>query len=94
VFPCDDATISRSALNDALRSNSEFVLTDNSESMGFAERQSIVAYDLRTIVACPLRKRKVQAARPREHSRYRRHHQGRGFWELFISIPVDACCLA
>src|SRR5882762_7355667 len=59
----DDATISRSALNDALRSNSEFVLTDNSESMAFAERQSIVAYDLRTIVCLPLRKRKVQAAR-------------------------------
>ena len=59
----DDATISRSVLNDALRSNSEFVLTDNSESMEFAERQSIVAYDLRTIVCLPLRKRKVQASR-------------------------------
>ncbi len=59
----DDATISRSVLNDALRSNSEFVLTDNSESMDFNERQSIVAYDLRTIVCLPLRKRKVQSAR-------------------------------
>ena len=63
----DDATISRSVLNDALRSNSEFVLTDNSESMEFAERQSIVAYDLRTIVCLPLRKRKVSAAR-HEHT--------------------------
>ena len=59
----DDATISHSILADALRSNSEFLLTDNSQSMEFAERQSIVAYDLRTIVCLPLRKRKVQTAR-------------------------------
>ena len=59
----DDATISHSILADALRSNSEFLLTDNSKSMEFAERQSIVAYDLRTIVCLPLRKRKVQSAR-------------------------------
>jgi len=59
----DDATISHSILTDALRSNSEFLLTDNSQSMEFSERQSIVAYDLRTIVCLPLRKRKVQSAR-------------------------------
>jgi serine phosphatase RsbU (regulator of sigma subunit)/pSer/pThr/pTyr-binding forkhead associated (FHA) protein len=59
----DDATISHSILADALRSNSEFLLTDNSQSMDFSERQSIVAYDLRTIVCLPLRKRKVQTAR-------------------------------
>ena len=59
----DDATISHSILADALSSNSEYLLTDNSQSMEFAERQSIVAYDLRTIVCLPLRKRKVHAAR-------------------------------
>jgi len=59
----DDATISHSILTDALNSNSEYLLTDNSKSMEFADRQSIVAYDLRTIVCLALRKRKVQAAR-------------------------------
>jgi phosphoserine phosphatase RsbU/P len=61
----DDATISHSIVADALRSNSEFVLTDNMQSAEFEERQSIVAYDLRTIVCIPLRKRQVQAARDR-----------------------------
>ncbi len=59
----DDATISHSILEDALRSNSEFLLTDNSQAIEFEERQSIVAYDLRTIICIPLRKRPVQAAR-------------------------------
>jgi len=59
----DDATISHSILEDALRSNSEFLLTDNSQSIEFEERQSIVAYDLRTIICIPLRKRPVQAVR-------------------------------
>ena len=59
----DDATISHSILEDALRSNSEFLLTDNSQAIEFEERQSIVAYDLRTIICIPLRKRPVQAPR-------------------------------
>ncbi len=59
----DDATISHSVLADALRSNSAFLLTDNSQAVEFAERQSIVAYDLRTIICIPLRKRQVQTAR-------------------------------
>ena len=60
----DDATISHSILDDALRSNSEFLLTDNSQAIEFEERQSIVAYDLRTIICIPLRKRPVQAKNP------------------------------
>ncbi len=59
----DDATISHSILADALRSNSAFLLSDNSQAAEFAERQSIVAYDLRTIICIPLRKRQVQTAR-------------------------------
>ncbi len=59
----DDKTISHSALEESLRSNSEFLLTDTGSSMDLAQRQSIVAYDLRTVICIPLRKRQVQATR-------------------------------
>jgi serine phosphatase RsbU (regulator of sigma subunit) len=56
----DDTTISHSILDDALRSNSEFLLSDTSRSLDLAGRQSIVAYDLRTVICIPLRKLQVQ----------------------------------
>jgi serine phosphatase RsbU (regulator of sigma subunit) len=56
----DDTTISHSILDDALRSNSEFLLTDTSDSLDLSGRQSIVAYDLRTVICIPLRKPQVQ----------------------------------
>ena len=56
----DDTTISHSILDDALRSNSEFLLTDTSRSLDLSGRQSIVAYDLRTVICIPLRKLQVQ----------------------------------
>jgi len=59
----DDKTISHSALDESLRSNSEFLLTDTGSSSDLAARQSIVAYDLRTVICIPLRKRQVQATR-------------------------------
>src|SRR6266852_5348461 len=59
----DDKTISHSILEDALKANSEFVLTDTSQSLDLAGRQSIVAYDLRTVICIPLRKPLVQASR-------------------------------
>lgn len=59
----DDKTISHSILDDALKSNSEFVVTDTSSSLDHAERQSIVAYDLRTVICVPLRKLQVQTVR-------------------------------
>jgi serine phosphatase RsbU (regulator of sigma subunit) len=62
----DDKTISHSALEESLRSNSEFLLTDTGSSMDLAARQSIVAYDLRTVICIPLRKRQVQAARDQQ----------------------------
>src|ERR1700735_151795 len=43
----DDKTISHSALDESLRSNSEFLLTDTGSSMDLAARQRIVAYDPR-----------------------------------------------
>jgi len=59
----DDKTISHSILDDALKSNSEFVITDTSQSLDLAGRHSIVAYDLRTVICIPLRKPLVQATR-------------------------------
>src|SRR5438132_4764491 len=59
----DDKTISHSILEDALKSNSEFVTTDTSRSLDLAGRQSIVAYDLRTVICIPLRKPQVQTTR-------------------------------
>jgi serine phosphatase RsbU (regulator of sigma subunit) len=59
----DDKTISHSILDDALKSNSEFVITDTSQSLELKGRQSIVAYDLRTVICIPLRKPQVQATR-------------------------------
>jgi len=59
----DDKTISHSILEESLRSNSEFLLTDTSSDTNLAGRQSIVAYDLRTVVCIPLRKMQVQATR-------------------------------
>ncbi|HUK26089.1 MAG TPA: SpoIIE family protein phosphatase [Terriglobales bacterium] len=58
----DDKTISHSILEEALKSNSEFMLTDTSQSLDLAGRQSIVAFDLRTVICIPLRKPQVQAA--------------------------------
>src|SRR4030081_1280683 len=59
----DDKTISHSILEESLRSNSEFLLSDTSQSLDMAARQSIVAYDLRTVVCIPLRKVHVQSFR-------------------------------
>jgi phosphoserine phosphatase RsbU/P len=59
----DDKTISHSILEESMRSNSDFLLTDTSTDLDLAGRQSIVAYDLRTVVCIPLRKMQVQATR-------------------------------
>jgi len=59
----DDKTISHSILDEALKSNSEFLFTDTSQSLDLAVRKSIVAYDLRTVICLPLRKPQVQTTR-------------------------------
>ncbi|PYX90493.1 MAG: serine/threonine protein phosphatase [Acidobacteria bacterium] len=59
----DDKTISHSILDEALNSASEFLVTDTSQSLDLAGRHSIVAYDLRTVICVPLRKRQVQTKR-------------------------------
>jgi serine phosphatase RsbU (regulator of sigma subunit) len=62
----DDKTISHSILEDALKSNSEFLITDTSQSLDLAGRHSIVAFDLRTVICVPLRKLQVQTSRGAE----------------------------
>src|ERR1700694_3079178 len=59
----DDTTISHSILDEGVKSNSEFVITDTSQSLDLAGRNSIVAYDLRTVICIPLRKPQVQTTR-------------------------------
>ena len=51
-----DETISHSILAEAAESASEFMVTDTTQVTGLAGRQSIVAHDLRMVVAIPLRK--------------------------------------
>ncbi len=59
----DDTTISRSVLDGALTANSEYLVTDTSQDMQVKERQSVVAFDLRTVICMPLRKPIVQTSR-------------------------------
>ena len=59
----DDKTISRSVLDGALTSNSEYLVTDTSQMLDVQQRQSIVAFDLRTVICMPLRKPIVQTSR-------------------------------
>src|SRR2546422_1518073 len=59
----DDKTISRSVLEEAFTSNSEYLVTDTSQMIDMKERQSIVAFDLRPVICMPLRKPQVQATR-------------------------------
>ena len=59
----DDTTLSHSILEEALNANSEFLVTDTSQSLDLAGRKSIVAFDLRTVICLPLRKPQVQATR-------------------------------
>ncbi len=55
----DDADVSRSVINDALHSASEFISGDVSQQSMFSARQSIMLHELRTIVAIPLRGKRV-----------------------------------
>jgi sigma-B regulation protein RsbU (phosphoserine phosphatase) len=52
----DDTSISRSILDDAATKASEFLVSDTSSSSDLAARNSIIAYDLRTVIAIPLRR--------------------------------------
>ncbi len=58
----DDSAISRSILEEAGSLASEFMVSDTSSSSDLAGRNSIIAYDLRTVIAIPLRRTQTQFA--------------------------------
>jgi serine phosphatase RsbU (regulator of sigma subunit) len=59
----DDKGISHSILEEAANAASEFLVTDTSQSAELAARNSIVAYDLRTVICIPLRRMQVHQSR-------------------------------
>ena len=56
----DETTISRSILEEAASAASAIVVTDTAKSAEVAQRKSIIAYDLRTVICIPLRKTQVK----------------------------------
>jgi phosphoserine phosphatase RsbU/P len=64
----DDTTISRSVLEEALTSNSDYLVTDTSQMLDMKERHSIVAFDLRTVICMPLRRPLVGSIRAEQQA--------------------------
>lgn len=60
----DDSTVSHSAIQEAIRSGSEFIVTDT--LAGEPPSASIVAQSLRTVICIPLRKRSSERGHPQE----------------------------
>ncbi len=60
----DDSTVSRSIIEEAARSAFAFVISDTTKAAEVSHRQSIVAYDLRTVICIPLRKPQVKEKAP------------------------------
>ncbi len=60
----DDSTVSRSIIEEAARSAFAFVISDTTKAAEVSQRQSIVAYDLRTVICIPLRKPQVKEKAP------------------------------
>ena len=50
-----EGSISRSFLEETLRSAGEFVISDTTQLIDYSARQSLVAHDLRSIISIPLR---------------------------------------
>jgi len=56
----DDSGISRSILRDAVKSASEFLVTDTDDTGKLAGRESVVAHNLHSVICIPLRKTLIQ----------------------------------
>jgi sigma-B regulation protein RsbU (phosphoserine phosphatase) len=56
----DDTQLSHSIIDEAARSASTFVITDTAKAVDLATRQSVVKFDLRTVICIPLRKPQVK----------------------------------
>ncbi|HEY3929988.1 MAG TPA: SpoIIE family protein phosphatase [Candidatus Koribacter sp.] len=53
----DANTVSHSVLKDALKSGSDFLITDTQQESNWSARESIVAHNLRSILCIPLRRK-------------------------------------
>ncbi|MBW4025975.1 SpoIIE family protein phosphatase [Acidipila rosea] len=60
----DDSTISHSAIQQAIHSASEFIVTDTLAAEAGSPSASIVAQNLRTVICIPLRKRSTERGTP------------------------------
>ena len=60
----DDSTISHSAIQQAIQSASEFIVTDTLSAEAGSPSASIVAHSLRTVICIPLRKRSTDPETP------------------------------
>ena len=56
----DDNSVSRSIIEEAATSASAYHVSDTTKSAEIATRKSVIAYDLRTVICIPFRKRAVQ----------------------------------
>lgn len=60
----DDTTISHSIIDEAADSALAFVISDTAKAAGYSNRQSIIDFDLRTVICIPLRKPQVEEKAP------------------------------
>ncbi len=60
----DDTTISHSIIDEAADSALAFVISDTAKAAGISNRQSIIDFDLRTVICIPLRKPQVEEKAP------------------------------
>ncbi len=57
----DEASLSRSAMEKATRTASEYIVTDTLSEEAMARSESIVAHNIRTVICIPLRRRRSHA---------------------------------
>ncbi|MGI9101739.1 MAG: SpoIIE family protein phosphatase [Terriglobales bacterium] len=89
----DDTGISKSILEEAASAASEFMVSDTSSSSDLAARNSIIAYDLRTVIAIPLRRTQTQLQEKAVTKEADAHPQVRGVLYLdsrFASRDISA----
>jgi phosphoserine phosphatase RsbU/P len=77
----DVSTISHSALNDALLSASEFLVTDPEDMAKMVGRKSVQAFSLRSVICIPLRK---MVLKDEEHTEVRRPECGQVQGVLYL----------
>jgi serine phosphatase RsbU (regulator of sigma subunit) len=58
----DDGSLSRSAIEKARRTVSEYIVTDTFSEEAIARSESIVAHNIRTVICIPLRRRRSRSA--------------------------------